>query len=277
MPLPPSPGAIRIATEAREDRTRGNPCPPGGVSRTVSRSNDRPEPQHPNDVTHARPFRAALAALLLPLAAACAAAVQPGTAPAPGSVSDAEFEALFRARADSARMRYTAADVRFMTTMIHHHAQALEMANLVPERTGNRQVRTLAGRIHNAQTDEIRTMQTWLRDRGEPVPELHEMDGQVMVHGPGEHAHHAMPGMLTPAQLAELRGMRGAAFDRRFLERMIQHHQGAVEMVRELFATDGAGQDEDAFRLATDVQVDQITEVRRMELMLAALPAGGEP
>jgi uncharacterized protein (DUF305 family) len=227
-------------------------------------------------VTHARHLRAALSALLLPLAAACAASAQPGTPPAPGPVSDAEFEEIFRARTDSARMRYTGADVHFMTSMIHHHAQALEMANLVEERTTNRQIRTLAARIHNAQTDEIRTMQTWLRLRGEPVPELHEMDGRVMVHGPGEHAHHGMPGMLTPAQFAELRTVRGPAFDRLFLERMIEHHNGAVEMVRALFATDGAGQDEDAFRLATDVQVDQITEVRRMDLMLSALPAGGE-
>jgi uncharacterized protein (DUF305 family) len=222
--------------------------------------------------------RLALAALCAPLAAAACgtpAASGSGAGPAPEAMSAAEFEALYRARADSARMRYTPADVHFMTGMIHHHAQALEMTRLAPHRGANPSVTILAARIHNAQTDEIALMQRWLRDRGQPVPELHEMGGRVMVHGGGGHGHH-MPGMLTPEQMAALERARGPAFDRVFLELMIQHHRGAVVMVHELFATDGAGQDEEAFRLASDVQVDQATEVRRMELMLSSLPAGGE-
>ena len=128
--------------------------------------------------------------------------------------------------------------------------------------------------------DEIATMQRWLRDRGQPVPEVHRMeDGRVMVHTPGMqhggghgHAMHDMPGMLSDEQLASLRAAKAADFDRLFLTLMIQHHKGAVIMVHDLFATDGAGQDEDVFRFASDVQVDQRTEVARMELMLQALP-----
>src|SRR5690606_28758040 len=152
---------------------------------------------------------------------------------------------------------------------IHHHAQALEMAALVPERTATPSMHTLAGRIINAQRDEIALMQTWLRDRNQPVPEVHTMDGKLMVHGPGHAA--AMPGMLTPEQMAELAAANGQEFDRLFLKYMIQHHSGAVTMVHELFATDGAAQDEAVFKLASDVQVDQTTEINRMERMLAAL------
>jgi uncharacterized protein (DUF305 family) len=220
------------------------------------------------------------AALLVSLAVgACSPATSiPPATPAPGNAtapaappSDAEFEAIFRARVDSARGRYTDADVLFMTGMIHHHAQAIEMSRMAPDHTTDPTIHTLAARIINAQRDEIATMQRWLRDRDQPVPELHVSDAGVMVHG-GDHMH--MPGMLTPAQIGELRAARGDAFDRLFLTLMIQHHNGAVEMVHTLFATDGAGQDEDVFRFASDVQVDQITEVRRMRLMLAERESG---
>jgi len=200
-----------------------------------------------------------------------------GTTTASGRTA-AEIEALYRARIDSARTRFTAADVEFMTGMIHHHAQAIEMAQLAPTHGASASIQTLAARIINAQNDEIATMQRWLRDRGQPVPEIHRMDdGRVMVHAPGmQHGgdghDHAMPGMLSDAQIASLRAANGAAFDRLFLTLMIQHHKGAVTMVHDLFATDGAGQDEDVFRFASDVQVDQRTEVARMELMLGALP-----
>lgn len=233
---------------------------------------------------------AALAAAFL-FASACARAPAPAT-PAPpseapsaggrsvgvvttaGPATPAEFEALFRARMDSARRRFTAADVRFMTGMIGHHAQALVMASLVPERTESGSIRVLAARITNAQKDEIATMEQWLRDREQAVPQIHIEGTTLMVHG-AEHAHH-MPGMLTDAQLKEMEQARGAAFDRLFLRYMIQHHRGAVTMVHELFATDGAGQDEAVFKFASDVQVDQATEIDRMERMLAALPDGGD-
>ncbi|MHB1167815.1 MAG: DUF305 domain-containing protein [Longimicrobiales bacterium] len=199
-------------------------------------------------------------------------------AAAPGR-SAAEIEALYRARVDSARSRFTEADVEFMTGMIHHHAQAIEMSQLAPTHAASESIRTLAARIINAQQDEIATMQRWLRDRGQPVPEVHRMDdGRAMVHAPdmqhgGGHDHTMMPGMLTEAELASLRAAHGVAFDRLFLQLMIRHHQGAVTMVQDLFATDGAGQDEDVFRFATDVHVDQRTEVARMERMLDAMPA----
>jgi uncharacterized protein (DUF305 family) len=104
------------------------------------------------------------------------------------------------------------------------------------------------------------------------VPELHITDTGVMVHG-ADHAMH-MPGMLTPEQIRQLGAARGAEFDRLFLTFMIQHHRGAVTMVRELFAMDGAGQDEEVFKFASDAQVDQATEVARMELMLSEMGSG---
>lgn len=170
-------------------------------------------------------------------------------------------------------MRFTNADVEFMTGMIAHHAQALVMSRLAPSHGAGPAVRTLTARIINAQRDEIATMQRWLADRGQPVPEV-EIDGlRLTVHGASEHHMH-MPGMLTRAQLEELDAARGEAFDRLFLRFMIQHHRGAVTMVHDLFATDGAAQDEAAFKLASDIQADQLTEIARMERMLEAMTAG---
>jgi uncharacterized protein (DUF305 family) len=195
------------------------------------------------------------------------------TVPSPAVASTAELEALYRARTDSARMRFTEADVRFMTGMIGHHAQALVMSDLAPTHGASHAIETLAARIINAQQDEIATMQQWLRDRGQSVPEVHVTGMTMTVHGP-EHAMH-MPGMLTPAQLEELDEARGRDFDRKFLTFMIQHHRGAVTMVHDLFATDGAAQDDSVFKVASDIQVDQATEIARMELMLEEMKAAG--
>ncbi len=158
---------------------------------------------------------------------------------------------------------WTEADVRFMSSMIGHHAQAIEMSRLAPERAGSGSVRILAERIISAQEDEIATMQQWLRDRGEPVPEVHA----------GHHAGHEalMPGMATPEQMARLAAASGPEFDMLFLNLMIQHHQGAVSMVSELFSSYGAGQDETVFKFASDVNVDQATEIARMQKMLEGL------
>jgi uncharacterized protein (DUF305 family) len=216
----------------------------------------------------------AVVVLALLVTMGCASTRGGPEAPAAG-MTPAEFEAIYRAREDSARLRFGAADVRFMTHMIAHHAQALEMAALVPDRDASPSIRTLAARITNAQQDEIATMQQWLRDRGQPVPEVHVNGAHVLVHG-AEHGTQ-MPGLLTAAQLEELAAARGPEFDRRFLGYMIQHHRGAVTMVEELFATDGAGQDEAVFKFASDVQVDQRTEIDRMERMLAALDAASAP
>jgi len=183
------------------------------------------------------------------------------TTATPAAPSTAELEALYRARTDSARMRFTEADVRFITGMIGHHAQALVMASLAPARGASQPIRTLAARIINAQQDEIALMQRWLRDRGQPVPEGHIE---------GDHAAH-MPGMLTREQMLELERAGGSEFDRLFLTFMIQHHRGAVSMVDSLFSTDGAAQDQVVFKLASDIRVEQVTEVDRMELMLRAM------
>jgi len=213
-------------------------------------------------------------ALLAVLAmAACGGARAQPEAAGPSGTSAAEFEALFNARMDSARMRFTEADVHFITGMIGHHGQALVMAALAPTHGASPQVQTLAARVINAQQDEIALMQQWLRERGQPVPEVRVEGTTLIVHG-AEHAMH-MPGMLTPEQMQELDGARGQDFDRLFLTYMIQHHRGAVTMVHELFGTDGALQDEAVFKLASDIQVDQLTEIDRMGRMLAALPPQG--
>jgi uncharacterized protein (DUF305 family) len=172
------------------------------------------------------------------------------------------------ARADSARLPWTGADVEFMMGMINHHAQALVMARLVPARAASAPVQRLAERIINAQQDEIAQMQRWLRDRGQPVPDPAAAHAAM----PGmDHAAH-MPGMLTPEQLADLGQARGAEFDRKFLTYMLQHHRGAIVMVDKLFQTPGAGQDEATFKIANDVQADQGTEINRMTIMLLTLP-----
>jgi len=193
--------------------------------------------------------------------------------PASSAAGDVDYDALYRARKADERQNFTDADVHFMTGMISHHAQALVMAALAPTHGASPAVATLCARITNSQSDEIRTMQGWLRDRGQVVPEIHISGLNLTIEGPMHMMH--MPGMLTQAQLEELGRAQGPEFDRLFLTYMIQHHKGALVMVRELFATDGGGQGELAFKLANDIQVDQTTEIARMERMLAALPAGG--
>jgi uncharacterized protein (DUF305 family) len=239
--------------------------------------------------------RRPVAALFLIVCVAAAtdarvAAAQEESAAHQVTLSPSEYEALYRARADSARMRFTEADVEFVTGMIGHHAQALIMSDLAPTNGASPQVQTLAARIINAQKDEIALMQQWLRDRGQPVPmvkidglnlmiEMSAPAGQMNHNEHNEHNEHAardmhageghmMPGMLTQEQLEELAAAFGPEFDRLFLTGMIAHHGGAVTMVTDLFAVDGAGQDEAVFKLASDVQVDQLTEIARMELML---------
>jgi uncharacterized protein (DUF305 family) len=153
----------------------------------------------------------------------------------------------------------TAADVKFMQGMIHHHAQALDMTELLTERSQDADMKKLGLRIHVSQTDEIKMMQHWLEVRG------HE--------APGRHAHHLpgavpMPGMLTSEEMTRLAAAKGAEFDRLFLEGMIKHHGGAIVMVQELFSTPGAGQQSEIFAFASDVEADQKMEIERMGAML---------
>ena len=176
------------------------------------------------------------------------------------------------ARADSLRDSFNQADVDFVTNMIHHHAQALVMARMAPTHGAGPQLLVLSGRIINAQNDEIALMQRWLRDRGQPVPDPSHMD----------HGAHGMqmdmPGMATPAQLERLDAARGAEFDRVFLELMIRHHEGAIVMVQELFSSYGAAQGDAIFKMASDMNVDQETEIDRMRLMLRdmVIETGGQ-
>jgi uncharacterized protein (DUF305 family) len=174
-----------------------------------------------------------------------------------------------RARADSLRYPYTQADIDFMTGMIHHHAQAVVMAKWAPTHGASPAVQRLCERIVNAQTDEIGLMSRWLQDRNQPVPAPNPM-GMPMEMGGMQHVM-PMPGMLTEAQMRELDAARGMEFDRLFLTFMIQHHKGAVTMVRDLFSHRGAGQDESVFKFASDVEVDQTTEINRMATMLLQL------
>jgi uncharacterized protein (DUF305 family) len=166
--------------------------------------------------------------------------------------------------ADAARRdapTFTAADVRFMQGMIGHHAQAIEMVELLKARTNSDGMRKLAQRIELSQSDEIRMMRQWLEARGASVP--------------GEHAHHdpamRMPGMLTPEEMAQLAAAKGEAFDRLFLLDMIRHHEGAIVMVRDLYATPGAGQESEIYAFASDVEADQRMEIARMAAMLKEL------
>lgn len=153
-----------------------------------------------------------------------------------------------------------------MTHMISHHAQAVVMAKMAPSHGASSAVQTLSGRIINAQNDEITLMQNWLRDRNQPVPEPKPMPMKMSMGG--QDMEMLMPGMLTDAQMKALDAARGISFDTLFLRGMIQHHHGAITMVQKLFATPGAGQDEAVFKFANNVNVDQITEIRRMQQML---------
>jgi uncharacterized protein (DUF305 family) len=212
----------------------------------------------------------ALLLLAIPLAA-CASATRGSAQTSVSAAARAagDSAAAVRARADSVRHPYTDADVEFMSHMIGHHAQAIAMARWAPTHGASPSVRILADRIINAQQDEIVTMQTWLRDRNKPVPEANPA-GMKMVMGGIEHVM-LMPGMLTDEQMKQLDQARGPDFDRLFLKFMIQHHRGAVSMVKDLFDTYGAGQDETVFKFASDVNVDQTTEIARMDKMLIAL------
>lgn len=172
-------------------------------------------------------------------------------------------------------MSFTKADVMFMTGMIAHHAQALIMSELAPENDASAAVQRLAARIINAQKDEIKTMQQWLRDRDQPAPEI-AFDGlklDIAIDGESYTSFRKMRGVLSQEKMKELANAKGAEFDKLFLRYMIEHHTGAVYMVENLFATDGAAQDERAFRLASDIQVDQRTEIERMRLMLENISA----
>jgi uncharacterized protein (DUF305 family) len=156
-----------------------------------------------------------------------------------------------------------------MQGMIMHHAQAVEMTALIQSHTQNSEIRTLGARISLSQSDEMKFMKRWLAARGQPdpmampgMPDM-DMDGKPM---------HAMPGMLTPKQMDALRHASGTQFDYLFLTGMIQHHNGALIMVKDLFEHPGAGQDAELFDFATDADNTQRAEIRIMQNMLKEKP-----
>lgn len=163
----------------------------------------------------------------------------------------------------------TAADTQFMQGMIHHHAQAIEMVELLKKNTARKDMKMLGLKIEVSQNDEMKMMRTWLKDRGEEVPMDHG-HGQMMLMagGTADGMMMAMPGMLTEKQMAALAAAKGPAFDQLFLKGMIQHHEGALTMVDELFATPGAGQESIIFDFATHVDSDQRMDISRMRVML---------
>jgi uncharacterized protein (DUF305 family) len=207
-----------------------------------------------------------IAAILLTAAvtaapAACRTAagpqiVQPGAPGEPSHVIPVEKAV------DLSRVQHTPADVRFMQGMIGHHAQALEMTELLRTRTTREDMKLLAQRIDLSQADEIKMMRSWLEARGQQIP--------------NEHAHHApgaplMPGMLTQEEMNRLAAAKGDQFDRLFLEYMIKHHEGALTMVDELFSQNGAAQESEVFAFASDVDADQRMEIERMGALLKEL------
>lgn len=165
------------------------------------------------------------------------------------------------------------ADVRFMSGMIPHHAQAVLIAGWAPSHGARNDIQILAARIVVAQRDEIRLVQSWLQDMGQPVPAADATHARMMHDGVAHDM--LMPGMLTEEELARLDAARGSEFDRLFLEYMIKHHEGALTMVDELFESYNAAQDETVFRFASDVHADQTTEIRVMQNLLDELTAGG--
>jgi len=163
-------------------------------------------------------------------------------------------------------------DVEFMQGMIVHHAQAVEMTALIESHTTNKDLRLLGARISHSQAEEIKFMKHWLEIRGEPTSmPMQDMSGMQMP-GMDMSSSHMMPGMLTPKQMEALRNAKADEFDHLFLTGMIQHHNGALIMVKDLFDTAGAGQDAVLFNFATDVDSGQRAEIRIMQHMLGDHP-----
>ena len=164
-------------------------------------------------------------------------------------------------------------DVEFMQKMIMHHAQAVEMVALIESRTENKNIRLLGARISQSQSDEIKFMKRWLGARKQPVsPPMPKMSSMDMSGHNMSDQHALMPGMLTPEQMDTLRKAKGAEFNQLFLKGMIQHHNGALMMVKELFDTPGAGQDAELFNFATDVDSGQRAEINSMQTLLGEKP-----
>ena len=164
---------------------------------------------------------------------------------------------------------YSPADAKFMQDMIMHHAQAVEMTALIESHTENKKLRSLGARISRSQSDEMNFMKRWLTTRGEPTATAMP-EGHAGMHGPNHQM--LMPGMLSAKQMEALRKAKGEEFDQLFLKGMIQHHNGALVMVKDLFDSAGTGQDAELFNFASDVDSGQRAEIRVMQTMLDEKP-----
>jgi uncharacterized protein (DUF305 family) len=163
---------------------------------------------------------------------------------------------------DLSKVQFTGDDIKFMQGMIAHHAQAIQMVELVPSRSASEDLKKLALRIDLSQQDEIKMIEAWLRGRNQQVP------------GPGNHRmgdSGPMPGMLTAEEMERLAAAKGAEFDRLFLEGMIKHHGGALTMVATLLSAPGAAQESEVFAFVSDVEADQRMEIDRMSAMLTSV------
>ncbi len=187
-------------------------------------------------------------------------------------VSEADLKSIHQPTPDQRALgiyqSFSDADIAFMTGMIPHHAQAVIMAGWAPSHGARHDVSVLCERIVVGQADEIRSMQQWLRDRGQPVPDAKSTRMRMKMNGV-EHDM-LMPGMLSDEEMAELDKARSPEFDRLFLLGMIKHHQGAIDMVNDLFKAYGAAQDDSIYKFASDVFADQSIEIEVMHKMLAA-------
>lgn len=169
----------------------------------------------------------------------------------------------------------TQKDIEFMQGMIMHHQQAVEMTALIASHSTNKELRLLGDRISHSQADEIRFMKRWLVSRGQSTDM--KMSGMDMsmpgmdMGGMNMSPPMLMPGMLTPEQMKALRNAKGKEFDRLFLEGMIQHHGGALTMVKDLYDSGPAGQDAELFTFTTEVDSGQRAEIRIMQTMLGKL------
>jgi uncharacterized protein (DUF305 family) len=183
----------------------------------------------------------------------------------PGAPGESVQELTAEEAIEIAVTSHSPDDVRFMQDMIPHHHQAIQMAELVADRTNRSELLDVAGRITVSQEDEIEFMQQWLRERGETVPEPTAHDAM--------HTSHDMAGMASPEEMAELAASEGMDFDRLFLELMIAHHEGAVTMVEELLDQPGSAYDPVLFEFTDDVTNDQGAEIERMNALLVSLSA----
>lgn len=170
------------------------------------------------------------------------------------------------------RTGFVEADVQFMQHMIVHHAQAVEMVELLATRGASEAVRRLGQRIALSQKAEMALMEEWLATRGLPATAIDPHAGHHGPdHRPADPTIPVMSGMLSPAQMATLAAADGPAFDRLFLEGMIVHHRGALGMVEALLDDPDAGEDPMLSDFASSVTADQSAEILRMQSILSEL------